>query len=142
MRQRLLVALIVAGLLAGCVGNPTPSVRPAILSEQLALAVERAQTLEIELHRGGQVSDVTHRLWQRRFLVLGQGIQALNAALRARALPAVREAAIRDLLETLQEMTDVLVPSLDFDNAKLWLHGALEVIRALLVTASTQPGEA
>lgn len=134
---------LMVGLCVGfpaCAGNPTPSVRPAIVSEQLALAVQRAQTLEIELHQQGQVSDTQHKTWQRRFLLLGQGIQALNASLRASSNPTIRYAAIQHLLDILQEMSEVLIPDLDFDGAKLWLQTAIDVIRGLLVTTSTQPG--
>lgn len=137
---RLWVLVGVIGFGAGCAGNAPPSVRPAIVSEQLALAVQRAQTLEIDLYQQGQLSPTAHKAWQRRFLLLGQGIQALNAGIRASSNPTVRYAAIQHLLDILQEMSEVLIPDLDFDNAKIWLQTAIDVIRGLLVTTSTQPG--
>lgn len=118
-----------------CAGNPAPTVRPAIVSEQLAATVARAQQVEISLHRAGQVSDMDHQLWQRRFLVIGEGILALNQALRL-GDPLQRDTAVRAMLAVLDEMRDVLVPHLDFDQAKLWLTTALDVIRSVLVTVS------
>lgn len=135
MRVGLVPIAFVVLAFPACAGNPAPTVRPAILSEQLAATVARAQQMEISLHRQGQVSDMDHQLWQRRFLVLGEGILALNESLRLRQ-SAQRDEAIRGLLAVLDEMRDVLVPHLDFDQAKLWLTTALDVIRSVLVTVS------
>jgi hypothetical protein len=129
-----------AGFVAGCAANVPPTVRPAIVSEQLATAVERAQTLEIDLYQQGQLSPTAHRQWQRRFLLLGQGILALNQGIRAQ-IPEIRTAAIRQLLGIVQEMSETLIPELDFDQAKIWLQLALDTIETYLVLTSTQPVE-
>lgn len=90
---------------------------------------------EIRLYQEGQVSEMDHHLWQRRFLALGEGILAFNQTMRAMN-PTMREDAIRRLLEIVDELVEVFVPHLDFDQAKLTLTGSMEIIRSILVTMS------
>jgi hypothetical protein len=140
--HRLLPAVVAALLLCSVACAPVTLPKPrqfAIASEQLALATERLQTLEIQLYEAGQFAATDHAVWQQSFLALGQAIQALNQGLRSNnpphALTQIRKAL--DILQFLTLQTSKLKPT-----EKLLLAAAIESVRSIVIAMSTDIGEA
>lgn len=132
-----LVVVVLLGWLPGCAATMDPGLRPAIVSEQIASAVARAQQVEIDLYAAGKIGAFDHALWQRKFLALGQWILAANEAIRSRSVSG-REVALRAMLEHLDEMQSVLLLHLESEQARLWLTTSLEVIRGVVIAMSVQ----
>lgn len=129
--RRWIVPLAAGLVLAACASTGPPTTKPALVLEQVALAVQRAQTVEIDLHGTGAISAADHADWQRRYLLMAHALQAMTVALRAEQSPV---AAVQQALTVLDQMVTDLLPRVTQETARLWLRTALDVVRALLVT--------
>ena len=132
MRSAPLILLLV--LTTGCASSGTTFYRLALASDQLAMTAQRLQQTEIALYDAGKVTDKAHAQWQIGFYRLGEGLRALNAALRVGNGPDVqaRARAVLTLLDSMVDYASGLEPS-----TRLLLVTAIEATRTLVVLLGT-----
>jgi hypothetical protein len=125
MKRAVLTLVIVMGW--ACATAPAPSTVPTVMY-QLSLAIEKAQTTEIDFYRQGVITADDHRSWQLRFKALGQGL-----SLYARSQqPTERDALIRQMGRVLGEMSTTLTSRIADPTTRLVIQATLDGIAAAL----------
>jgi len=127
-------SLVLVLVLTSACATGSAFYRLAVASEQLGLSAQRLQQTEIVLYEAGKISDKSHAQWQIGFYKLGEGLRALNAALRVGNGPDVqaRARAVLALLDSMVDYASGLEPS-----TRLLLVTAIEATRTLVVLLGT-----
>ncbi|HUK88389.1 MAG TPA: hypothetical protein VLT85_12045, partial [Terriglobales bacterium] len=79
------------------------SKKAAVVSRDAAVAVRAFQTVEIQLHKDGRISDTEHRLIQQYLKAVGRSGMAIDAAIGQERAVAAVDAAITSVNDMIQQ---------------------------------------